>query len=211
MKEKYYTINTDLKKKLLKKYINNQSGYKNWSITGNFLKILAVVLFIAMIYIFIIPELNTEDLLNGIILGLVSGSLFFCISFVIGHVIKLSGDNKYGGSYIVEDREFLIISEERVKAGYHEKNSELPDSWGVYEISKENMNAVIYDSENHIIIFIGEGKLTLYDDMQRKIINEKRSQRKFYENSPYEIMLAFDEEEEIVKLLKSMAKNARDK
>ena len=46
--------------------------------------------------------------------------------------------------------------------------------------------------------------------MQRKIINEEGSQRKFYSNSPYEIMLAFNEEEEIVKLLKGMAKNTRD-
>ena len=210
MKEKYYTINTDLKKKLLKKYINNQSGYKKWIVIANILKILSLAIIVGLVAIVYVILKGSDTLLLGIFLALGAGAAFASVTLVTGHVIKLNGDNKYGGSYIVEDREFLIISDEGVKAGYHEKNSELPDSWGVYEISKENMNAVIYDSENHIIIFIGEGKLTLYDDMQRKIINEKRSQRKFYENSPYEIMLAFDEEEEIVKLLKGMAKNSRD-
>ena len=210
MKEKYYTINTDLKKKLLKKYINNQSGYKKWVIISKILKILSLVIIVGLVAMAYLSFKDLDTFWIGIFSALGLGLAFASVPFITGHVIKLSGDNKYGESYIVEDREFLIISDEGVKAGYHEKNSELPDSWGVYEISKENMNAVIYDSENHIIIFIGEGKLTLYDDMQRKIINEKRSQRKFYENSPYEIMLAFNEEEEIVKLLKGMAKNTRD-
>ncbi|MDY2630693.1 MAG: hypothetical protein SOV85_04985, partial [Clostridium sp.] len=66
------------------------------------------------------------------------------------------------------------------------------------------------NQEYHIITMIGVAKQTAYNDMQKKIIDEERSQRRFYSNSPYEIMLAFDEEEEIVKLLKGMAKNARD-
>ena len=49
-----------------------------------------------------------------------------------------------------------------------------------------------------------------YENIEMTIINEKKSQRKFYHDSPFEIMLAFDEEEEIVSLLKGMAKTFRE-
>ena len=211
MKEKYYIINIDLKKKLLKKYINNQNGYKNWSVTGDFLKILAVVIPIATICIFVIPVLNTEDLLMNFFAGLGVGSVFFCISFVIGHVIKNHGVFIYGQPYIVRNGEYLIISDNGVKLGYHYiEDTENNDSIDVYQIPKENINAVIYNPEYHFVTIIGEARLISYDDIQRNIINEKNSQRKFYSNSPFEILLAFEEEEEIVKLLKGMAKNTRD-
>ena len=211
MNEKYYVVNNDLKKMLLKKYVNNQVGYKKWAIIANILKILAIVIPIVIIGVLVIPVLNTEDLLINLFASLIAGSLFFCISFVIGHVIKISVDSKYGHPYSVRNREYLIISDNEVKLGYHYiVDTENNDSIDVYQIPRENMNAVIYNQEYHIVKIIGEAKLIAYENIERTIINEKNSQRKFYSNSPYEIMLAFEEEEEIVKLLKGMAKNTRD-
>lgn len=212
MKEKYYTINTDLKKKLLKKYVNNQDGYKKWGIIANILKIsplFIIVGLVAMVYI-LLKDLDT--LLIGILSVVGAGAVFSSATFVTGHVIKLSGDSKYGRPYSVRNREYLIISDNGVKLGYHYiEDKENNDSIDVYQIPRENMNAVIYNPEYHFVTIIGEARLISYDDIQRNIINEKNSQRKFYSNSPFRILLAFDEEEEIVKLLKSMAKNYRDK
>ena len=210
MKEKYYTINTNLKKKLLKKYVNNQNGYKNWSVIGDFFKILSVVLFIAMIYILVIPELGTEYLLRNLAVALGVGLVFLIVFFTIGYAIKTHGICIYGQPYFGMVRENILISENEVKLIYHNLENENSNSIDLYEIPKENINAVIYNKEYHFVEILGEARLISYDDIEMTIINEKNSQRKFYHDSPFEIMLAFDEEEEIVSLLKGMAKTFRE-
>ncbi len=54
---------------------------------------------------------------------------------------------------------------------------------------------------------IGEAELLAYDDYAGNRLNHQKSQRKFYNNSPYQILMSFDEEQEIVQLLSKMAKN----
>ena len=77
----------------------------------------------------------------------------------------------------------------------------------VYRIALENINAVNYDREFHIVTIIGEAELLAYDDYAGKRLNHQKSQRKFYNNSPYQIIMSFDEEQEIVHLVSKMAKN----
>ena len=211
MNEKYYVVNNELKKKLLKKYVNNQVGYKKWGIISNILKISPLFIISGVVIITYVSLKDLDTLLIGILAVLIIGVVFSFVTFGIGHVIKNHGVFIYGQPYIVRNREYLIISDNEVKLGYHYlEDTENNDSIDVYQIPRENMNAVIYNPEYHFVRIIGEARLISYDDIQRTIINEKNSQRKFYSNSPFEIMLAFDEEEEIVKLLKGMAKNSRD-
>ena len=54
---------------------------------------------------------------------------------------------------------------------------------------------------------IGEAELLAYDDYAGKRLNHQKSQRKFYSNSPYQIIMSFEEEQEIVQLVSKMAKN----
>ena len=211
MNEKYYVVNNELKKKLLKKYVNNQVGYKKWGIISNILKISPLFIISGVVIITYVSLKDLDTLLIGILAVLIIGVVFSFVTFGIGHVIKNHGVFIYGQPYIVRNREYLIISDNEVKLGYHYlEDTENNDSIDVYQIPRENMNAVIYNPEYHFVRIIGEARLISYDDIQRTIINEKNSQRKFYSNSPFEIMLAFDEDEEIVRLLKGMAKNSRD-
>ena len=66
---------------------------------------------------------------------------------------------------------------------------------------------VNYDREFHIVTIIGEAELLAYDDYAGNRLNHQKSQRKFYNNSPYQILMSFDEEQEIVQLVSKMAKN----
>ena len=209
MKEKYYTINTDLKKKLLKKYISNKSAYKTKHLINKILKLISLIIVIGMMWLLYTGSFDGQKL-EGLFMGLLGGLAFGSIPFFIGQSIDISGKKEAGSPFNEMKREYLLISDEGVQFSYHDTEDENDDNMTVYEIKTENLNAVIYNQEYHIITMIGVAKQTAYDDMQKKIIDEERSQRRFYSNSPYEIMLAFNEEEEIVKLLKGMAKNARD-
>ena len=209
MKEKYYTINTDLKRKLLKKYISNKPVYKTKHLINKILKVFALAIIVGFMWFFFGDSLKDEKL-EEIFIGLGVGVIFAMIPFFIGQSIDISGKKEAGSPFNEMEREYILISDEGVQFSYHDTEDENDDNMTVYEIKTENLNAVIYNQEYHIITMIGVAKQTAYDDMQKKIIDEERSQRRFYSNSPYEIMLAFDEEEEIVKLLKGMAKNTRD-
>ena len=91
------------------------------------------------------------------------------------------------------------------RAGYELKTI---NAYGLSKkISIENINAVRYDATYHIVTIIGQGELLSYDDYPSKRLNHQNSQRRFYSNSPYSILTAFNEEEKAVTLLCSMAKN----
>ena len=209
MNEKYYTVNTDLKRNLLKKYIRNQPDYKTKHLINKILKVFALAIIVGFMLFFFGDSLKDENL-DEIFIGLGIGVIFAMIPFFIGQSIDISGKKEAGSPFNEMEREYLIISDEGVQFGYHDTEHENDDNITVYEIKTENLNAVIYNQECHIITMIGVAKQTAYDDMQKKIVDEERSDRRFYSNSPYEIMLAFDEEEEIVSLLKEMAKTFRE-
>ena len=209
MNEKYYTVNTDLKRNLLKKYIRNQPDYKTKHLINKILKLISLIIVIGMAWLVFASSYDDQKW-EGLYMGTIAGLAFASIPFFIGQSIDISGKKEAGYPYNIREREYIQISDEGVKFGYHNNTIDNYNNMSIYEIQRENLNAVIYNQEYHIITIIGVAKLTAYDDIQKKIIDEERSQRRFYNDSPYEIMLGFQEEEEIVKLLKGMAKNTRD-
>ena len=188
MKEKYYTVNTDLKRKLLKKYISNKSAYKTKHLINKILKLISLIIVIGMAWWFFTGSYD-EQKWEGLYMGTMIGLAFASIPFFIGQYFEINGRKDAGSPFNEMKREYLLISDEGVQFSYHDTEDENDDNMTVYEIKTENLNAVIYNQEYHIITMIGVAKQISYDDMQRKIINE---------------------EEEIVKLLKGMAKNTRD-
>lgn len=109
--------------------------------------------------------------------------------------------------YTGREQECLVIYEDGVEFFFHNAASRYSESMDVYRIPIENINAVRYDATCHIVTIIGQGELLSYDDYPSKRLNHQNSQRRFYSNSPYSILTAFDEEEKAVALLCSMAKN----
>lgn len=97
--------------------------------------------------------------------------------------------------------EFLYTNEYRVQFGYHnveEKNSE---SMYVYRIPYEEITAVHFDEQYQMVTIIGAGEMLAYDDMAKKRVNQMKSQRKFYSNSPYSFILYIEEQDEFFELL----------
>lgn len=94
-----------------------------------------------------------------------------------------------------------------VEFSFYNTDSRYVRSRDVYRIPVENINAVRFDEEYHIVTIIGEGEFLSYDDFPSKRLNHQNSQRRFYSNSPYSILMVFDKEKEAVILLKNLAKN----
>ena len=211
MNEKYYVVNKRLKRKLLKKYIKNRTGYKKWAIISSILNIFALCILVFFIVLGYVGLEGKEMNLDIIVAALGMGVFFGCFPFVIANYIITKVKREYGFPYNTLERECFFISDDGIKFGYHDIESEYVTNMDVYEIPIRNINDVKYDSEYNILTIIGVAKLTSYDDFQSKKINYEASQQRFYSDSPYEIMLPFDESEEIVKLLKLMAKNYIDK
>lgn len=105
----------------------------------------------------------------------------------------------------------IKLYDDGIELLYHNKTSKYWGSMDVYRIPIENINAVLYDSNFHILTIIGEGELLSYDDFSTKRINHQNSQRKFYNNSPYAFMTLFEKEEEIVTAIQNVARHKPQK
>lgn len=55
--------------------------------------------------------------------------------------------------------------------------------------------------ENHTAVIVGKGSLTVYDDIEAKRINVRLSERRFHEESQMPILLVFQNNDELIRLL----------
>lgn len=136
-------------------------------------------------------------------IGLIIGFIFGCIPFFIGQAIHTKSKKEYGRPFCRMTREFLCADDKGIQFGYHSTENKYTDSMDVYQILYEDINRVNFDSKHNIITIVGCGNLTAYDDYSTKRINHDLSGRKFYGDSCYSFILAFDEQDEFLKLLKS--------
>lgn len=60
--------------------------------------------------------------------------------------------------------------------------------------------------ENHTAVIVGKGSLTVYDDIEAKRINVRLSERRFHEESQMPILLVFQNNDELIRLLKDYVK-----
>lgn len=197
----------DIKKMNLKKWVESQDDYKKK------MKIVmlfrAVAFIILLIFVFVAVLLLMEDeAIFEVLFGVGGvGLIFALIPFLIGGSIKIKAFNEFSFPFGNIEKECLKIYEDGIEYLYHNSSSNFSESMDIYRIALENINAVKYDKEFQIITIIGEAELLAYDDYAEKRLNHQRSQRKFYSNSPYQIIMSFKEEREIVQLASKMAKN----
>ena len=90
MKEKYYTINNDLKRKLLKKYIRNHSAYKTKHLINKILKLISLIIVIGMAWWFFTGSYD-EQKWEGLFMRTLIGLAFASIPFFIGQSIDITG------------------------------------------------------------------------------------------------------------------------
>ena len=197
----------DIKKKNLKKWVKSQAGYKKKMIIVMLFRAVALILLIVFGGVPALCLLEDEGIFGAIFLGGLVGLSFAVIPFFIGDSFRIKAFKEFSYPFANIEKECLKIYEDGIEYLYHNTSSNFYESMDIYRIALENINAVKYDKEFQIITIIGEAELLAYDDYAEKRLNHIRSQRKFYSNSPYQIIMSFKEEQEIVQLVSKMAKN----
>lgn len=195
------------KKVYLKKWVESQNGYKKRCKLAMVFKIIASVILILCIALPTFTLMGNDTLIKGFIAGAAVGFIFSLIPFSIGNSIKIKAFQEFSYPFRNIERECLRVYEDGIEYLYHNASSRYSESMDVYRIPSENINAINYNQKFHIITIIGAGELLAYDDYAEKRLNHHNSQRKFYSNSPYQIISSFDDEQQVIQLLKNMVKN----
>ena len=183
----------DIKKVYLKKWVESKSDYKKKMKLAMLFRVVAFVILLICIVLPGLLLMGNDAIFKGLFAGTIVGLILALIPFFIGGSIKRKAFYEFSFPFGNIEKECIKIFEDGIEY--------------LYRIALENINAVNYDKEYHIVIIIGEAELLAYDDYVGKRLNHQKSQRKFYSNSPYQIIMSFEEEQEIVQLVSKMAKN----
>ena len=204
--EKHFFIVEKKKKQYTKKWLYSVSEYRSKEKIVKLLYAISVMLFAlhvgAPTISFLLGRCNAATIWAGVGVGFAMAVIPFAFAKPISAKVKKSCGLPFTGRM----QEHLVLYEDGIEFFFHNVDSRYLESMDVYRIPIENLNAVKYDSAYHILTIIGQGELLSYDDYPSKRLNHQNSQRRFYGNSSYSILMAFDEEQLAVDLLMDMAK-----
>ena len=204
--EKHFFIVEKKKKQYIKKWLYSVSEYRSKEKIVKLLYAISVMLFAlhvgAPTISFLLGRCNAATIWAGVGVGFAMAVIPFAFAKPISAKVKKSCGLPFTGRM----QEHLVLYEDGIEFFFHNVDSRYLESMDVYRIPIENLNAVNYDSTYHILTIIGQGELISYDDYPSRRINYQNSQRRFYGNSSYSILMAFDEEQLAVDLLMDMAK-----
>lgn len=200
----YYYINSKLKERMLLSYIKREEKTKyNVSIAIRSVLIGAAVVLFSVLMYFGILDGSTE----GMILCFFTGIIFGAI--LVGSTVLIKKRTRFtlGSPYSKRSREFLNVDTMGVEFGYYDELSRYPTNMSVYQIYYEDIQKIEYREEDMMLTITGKGRLIVYDDFQIKRENYEKSQRKFYYDSKYSFILAFDKADEIRKQIENYRKS----
>lgn len=208
---KYYKYNSKLKKQLLSKWLNSQKKYRTSRIITYIFYTIAIIVCIGCCVFVTLKatDVGQSKVLSFTTIGLLVGIVFGSIPLAIGQVVINKSKNEYGRPYCRMTREFLYVDDKGIQYGYHNTENKHTASMDVYQILYKDINRVIYDETYNIVTIIGCGELISYDDYSAGRINRNQSGRKFYGDSCYSFILAFEDQNEFLDLLNSK-KNLED-
>lgn len=196
---KRYIGNKTLKKAYLKSWLSKNPKYLRKKRLSNILKVFGGILTVVIALIFIVGSSFSSV---GFVTGIGAGAIIGFIPYCIGVSVGIKAMYEYGAPFSREEKEYLLLSDDELEFGSSSVDNKYKESMDIYSISANAISAININGD--ILTIIGKGKLTSYDDITEKRINWENSQRKFYSNTPYPILLAFDEREEIVERIKEM-------
>ena len=206
MKQIYYGIES--KKKLyLKAWVESKKAYQSrcrlawlWYLAA--LGILAVCTGYPVYLVLIAGEYAA-----AILAGLGVGLVLAMIPFLIGQSVQAKAYRENAFPFLHREREYIKLYEDGVEVYYHDRDSLYEMSMDVYRIPGENIYGMKYDSQYHIFTITGVGELLSYDDYGNKRLNHRNSQRRFYSDSTFSFLTAFEEEETVLELLYKIAEH----
>lgn len=172
---------------------------------GYVLYAIAIVVCVGC-YVFVTSrstDVGQAKALSFEMIGLFVGVIFGCIPLAIGQVVINKSKKEYGRPYCRMTREFLYVDDKGIQFGYHSTENKYTASMDVYQILYEDINQVTYDEMYNIVTITGCGELIAYDDYSTHRINRALSERKFYSNSSFSFIFAFEDRTEFLNLIKS--------
>ena len=202
-----FCISEKMKRRYLNQWLRTIPEYQQKRRRVCALYVASAILLLVHILFPFVTFLKGACSINTIWAGVGVGLAMASIPFAFARPLSAKAKMSCGLPYTGREQECLVIYEDGVEFFFHNAASRYSESMDVYRIPIENINAVRYDTTYHIVTIIGQGELLSYDDYPSKRLNHQNSQRRFYSNSPYSILTAFNEEEKAVALLCSMAKN----
>lgn len=202
---KYYKFDPKLKKRMLSKWLNSQSKHKTNHIVAYILYAVALGICIGCFgfVLLLSKDVEQSQALTSATLGLSVGVILGIIPFAIGQTVYTKSKKEYGRPYCRMTREFLYVDDKGIQFGYHNTENRYTASMDVYQILYDDINRVTYDKTYNIVTIVGCGELIAYDDYPTHRINKALSERKFYADSCYSFILAFEDQVEFLKLINS--------
>ena len=191
----YWNIDYKLKKKQLLNYIMSQekNAFISAMVICVILDIIGVLLFLGSILVF-----TGAETLDGKIVGTLIGTIFLIVFVIVSEWIRKRTIMRLGSPYSEMEKEFIHFDKAGFEFGYHDTLDRFSTSMDLYQIYYEDINDINYLPELMLLTITGVAQLTVYDDFQTKRINHNMSQRKFYPDSKYSIIVACNEAENIL-------------
>ena len=144
---------------------------------------------------------------DGIVLCLGVAVIFDGILLGMADSIKKKTILRLGRPYSEKESECVnLIDDIGLEFYYHDvKNSQT--TMDVYLIYYEDIMDLDYDEDTMLLTITGKAQLIVYDDFAHRRINQEKSQRRFYNDSKYSFILAFDDAKTILSNLTECSKN----
>ena len=210
---KYYA-DEKIKIKLLKLWLADDQECKKKRVISHVFTVIGLILCLGFT-LFMGVSVNT---VTGWAAGAGFGIFLGIIPFGIGNSIITTA--RAENEYSLMENEVLSLFDEGIELTFYPGENryrmsgdtyrdilEKEKRLAVYSIAKEELNAVNYDSKYGMIILIGKGNLTYYDDYFGNRINKEKSANNFHETSPFSFILPFEERDKIASLIRDKSVN----
>lgn len=195
-----FNSSTEKRSAYLKNLLLSKDGFRKKSGLANFLRKLAVILLsvsgVVIIALFLsVHRISYTVLLAGFILSM--------IPYLIGNSVSAKAFREFGAPFLNRTRECLKVSDDSIEYLYHDASARFPESMDVYKIAPENITAVNYDRNLHIITITGAGELLSCEDSGKKEQNTPDSRKSFDKTASFSFLSSFENEEQAAELLKN--------
>lgn len=198
----YFTFDPALKKKLLAHIAHSSPAFRKRRILSLILELLGFMIVVGGVVFFSTSAGEQGHTAVPLpILGALTGIVVGCIPFLFGRLAYHTGVREGTWPYSLQESEFLRIGDVGVEFGYHEVGSQDEGSMVVYQIPYENILNYNFSPDSGEMTIVGQGKLIFYRDYVAGKLAADQDGRRFYSNTPYTFLFAFQERERFLNCL----------
>lgn len=189
-----------IKKQKIGLWLHRSAAYrKKRAIAGVLYSIaLLIILFTGVSFAHLGDEKSITAGVPLPVLGILTGAIVALIPFVIAHVMMIQAKKRYGKPFISRNNEFYQLTDAAFCYGFHDSDDSNNNSMNVYRILYHEIQRVTFDDEVGIMVLIGQGELTFYDDLLMTIPDETAHKKSFFQDSDYQIMITTTNPRELV-------------